>query len=106
MDLSRPKFDQGPILPGTSSGDPPKKKRQKTTADEATHECGICSKLFKRSYNYKSHMETHNPDRKYHHPCTAKIGDTPCTKRFQRKTDLDRHYDSVGRSFHVKAVQR
>ena len=40
-------------------------------------------------------METHNPDRKYPHPCTATVGDTPCTKKFQRKTDLDRHYDSV-----------
>ena len=73
----------------------PRERRKRTTAEEATHECGICGKLFKRSYNWKSHMETHNPDRKYPHPCTAMIGTTPCTKKFQRKTDLDRHYDSV-----------
>ena len=72
-----------------------KKKRQRTTPEEATHECAVCGKLFKRSYNWKSHMETHNPDRKYPHPCTAMIGNAQCTKKFQRKTDLDRHYDSV-----------
>lgn len=73
----------------------PRLRRRRTTAEEATHECAICGKLFKRSYNWKSHMDTHNPDRKYPHPCTAMIGTTPCTKKFQRKTDLDRHYDSV-----------
>lgn len=72
-----------------------KKKRQRTTPEEATHECQVCGKLFKRSYNWKSHLETHNPERKYPHPCTAMIGNTPCTKKFQRKTDLDRHNDSV-----------
>ena len=81
-----------PILPSVNRI---KKKRQRTTPEEATHECRVCGKLFKRSYNWKSHMETHNPDRKYPHPCTATVGDTPCTKKFQRKTDLDRHYDSV-----------
>ncbi|KAL8636424.1 MAG: hypothetical protein Q9226_009257 [Calogaya cf. arnoldii] len=72
-----------------------KTKRQRTTPEEATHECRICGKSFKRSYNWKAHMETHNPDRKYPHPCTATVGDTSCTKKFQRKTDLDRHYDRV-----------
>lgn len=76
-----------------------KKKRQRTTPEEATHECRVCGKLFKRSYNWKSHMETHNPERKYPHPCTAMIGNQPCMKKFQRKTDLDRHVDSV----HLKA---
>ncbi|KAL8974990.1 MAG: hypothetical protein Q9197_000791 [Variospora fuerteventurae] len=84
--------DMAPVLP---SANRIKKKRQRTTPDEANHECHVCGKLFKRSYNWKSHMETHNPDRKYPHPCTATVGVTRCTKRFQRKTDLDRHYDSV-----------
>lgn len=78
-----------------------KKKRQRTTPEEATHDCKTCGKLFKRSYNWKSHMETHNPERKYPHPCTAMIGEQPCTKKFQRKTDLDRHFDSV--SFRVSS---
>ncbi len=68
-------------------------------ATEALHECRVCGKLFKRSYNWKLHMETHNPERKYPHPCTAMVGNAPCTKKFQRKTDLDRHYDSVSIAF-------
>lgn len=89
---ARSKFDSAPMLPSVNRI---KKKRQRTTAEEATHECQICGKLFKRSYNWKSHLETHNPERKYPHPCTAMVGNTLCTKKFQRKTDLDRHYDSV-----------
>ena len=88
----RSKFDAAPVLPSVNRI---KKKRQRTTPEEATHECRVCGKLFKRSYNWKSHLETHNPERKYPHPCTAMVGSTPCTKKFQRKTDLDRHYDSV-----------
>lgn len=89
----RATFDGAPVLPSLTRI---KKKRQRTTPEEATHECQVCGKLFKRSYNWKSHMETHNPERKYPHPCTAMVGNIPCTKKFQRKTDLDRHYDSVG----------
>ena len=89
---ARSKFDTAPTLPSVNRI---KKKRQRTTPEEATHDCRVCGKLFKRSYNWKSHLETHNPERKYPHPCTAMVGNTPCTKKFQRKTDLDRHYDSV-----------
>ena len=95
-DETRPRFNGAPVLPSVNRI---KKKRQRTTPEEATHECRVCGKLFKRSYNWKSHMETHNPDRKYPHPCTATIDGQPCSKKFQRKTDLDRHYDSV----HLKA---
>ena len=91
-DFRRATFDSAPVLPSVTRT---KKKRQRTTPEEATHECRVCGKLFKRSYNWKSHMETHNPERKYPHPCTAMNGNTPCTKKFQRKTDLDRHVDSV-----------
>lgn len=84
------------VIPSGPGLDPPRKTTRKpTTAEEATHECRVCGKLFKRSYNYKSHMETHNPQRKYPHPCTAMVGNTRCVKKFQRKTDLDRHVDSV-----------
>ena len=92
QDVRSTRFDSAPILPSVTRI---KKKRQRTTPEEATHKCRVCGKLFKRSYNWKSHMETHNPERKYPHPCTAMVGNTPCTKKFQRKTDLDRHYDSV-----------
>ncbi|SLM40260.1 transcriptional regulator prz1 [Lasallia pustulata] len=90
------RFDVQSILPSVNRI---KKKRQRTTPEEATHECQVCGKLFKRSYNWKSHLETHNPERKYPHPCTSMAGNSPCTKKFQRKTDLDRHIDSV----HLKA---
>ncbi|KAL9025566.1 MAG: hypothetical protein Q9196_005635, partial [Gyalolechia fulgens] len=95
-DYQRAQMETAHVLPSVNRI---KKKRQRTTPEEATHECRVCGKLFKRSYNWKSHMETHNPDRKYPHPCTVMVGDTRCTKKFQRKTDLDRHYDSV----HLKA---
>lgn len=87
-----PKFDSGPILASVTRI---KKKRQRTTPEEATHECRVCGKLFKRSYNWKSHMQTHNPKRDYPHPCKAMVGNVQCTKKFQRKTDLERHNDSV-----------
>ena len=89
----RPRFDSmQPVLPSASRV---RKRRQRTTPEEATHECRTCGKLFKRSYNWKSHMETHNPERKYPHPCTHMVGSSQCSKKFQRKTDLDRHVDSV-----------
>ncbi|KAI9752852.1 MAG: hypothetical protein M4579_005467, partial [Chaenotheca gracillima] len=68
-----------------------RKRRQLTTAAEANHECRICGKLFGRSYNFKAHMETHDPSRTYPHPCT--VG--KCGKKFVRKTDLTRHHQSV-----------
>lgn len=92
----RPHINPTPELLGRSQL---KKKRHKTTPEEATHKCTTCDKVFKRSSNYKSHMEAHNPQRKYPHPCTAMIGGQQCTKKFQRKADLDRHYDSI----HLKA---
>jgi Zinc finger, C2H2 type len=95
-----PHFEMQPVLGGVNRV---KKKRQRTTPEEATHECRVCGKLFKRSYNWKSHLDTHNPDRKYPHPCTAMVGTSPCSKKFQRKTDLDRHYDSVSPDLSVLA---
>lgn len=89
----RSKYDTAPIIPSAIAR--LKKKRKQTTPEEATHECRVCGKLFKRSYNWKSHMETHNPERKYPHPCTAVVNGVLCTKKFQRKTDLDRHNESV-----------
>ena len=94
-DEPRASYDPSHVIPSVSRVT--KRKRQRTTAEEATHECRVCGKLFKRSYNWKSHMETHNPERKYPHPCTAMVGSQQCSKKFQRKTDLDRHYDSVHR---------
>lgn len=68
-----------------------RKRRRLTTAAEANHTCEVCGKLFGRSYNYKAHLETHDPGRVYAHPCLEEN----CDKKFVRKTDLTRHHHSV-----------
>ena len=95
-DLERPEIDPTPKLLG---GSQIKKNRSRITPEETSYECKMCGKLFKRAHNYNNHMKTHNPDRKYPHPCTAMLENEQCTKKFQRKRDLDRHYHSV----HLKA---
>jgi len=64
-----------------------------TTPANANYTCHICHKLFQRSYNHKTHMETHNPNRRKEHFCPA----PDCERPFVRKTDLDRHFNSVHR---------
>lgn len=74
-------------------------RRNPTTAENANYECHKCGKLFQRSYNHKTHLETHNPSRKKEYVCPHK----DCDKQFVRKTDLDRHQKSVHlklRNFH------
>jgi uncharacterized Zn-finger protein len=67
--------------------------RRHTTKEEANFQCMVkgCGKFFSRSYNFKSHMETHDEKREYPFPCQV----THCTKKFVRKTDLQRHHQSV-----------
>ncbi|KAI9650886.1 hypothetical protein NHQ30_000921 [Ciborinia camelliae] len=67
--------------------------RKLTTKEDANFQCLVkgCGKLFGRSYNYKAHMDTHDADREYPFPCTV----DNCTKKFVRKTDLQRHNQSV-----------
>ncbi|ESZ94710.1 hypothetical protein SBOR_4904 [Sclerotinia borealis F-4128] len=67
--------------------------RKLTTKEDANFQCRVkgCGKLFGRSYNYKAHMETHDADREYPFPCVV----DNCTKKFVRKTDLQRHNQSV-----------
>ena len=67
--------------------------RKLTTKEDANFQCTIrgCGKLFGRSYNFKAHMETHDARREYPFPCPMKN----CMKRFVRKTDLQRHHQSV-----------
>ena len=70
--------------------------RKHTTKEEANFQCTVegCGKFFSRSYNYKSHLETHDDQREYPFPCLV----SGCNKKFVRKTDLQRHHQSV----HVK----
>jgi len=67
--------------------------RKLTTKEDANFQCNVkgCGKLFGRSYNYKAHMETHDAAREYPFPCPLEN----CTKKFVRKTDLQRHHQSV-----------
>jgi hypothetical protein len=67
--------------------------RRLTTKEDANFQCHVkgCGKLFGRSYNFKAHMETHDSSREYPFPCPLK----DCTKKFVRKTDLQRHHQSV-----------
>lgn len=73
----------------------PKRKptRRHTTKEEANFQCMVkgCGKFFSRSYNFKSHMETHDEKREYPFPCQV----PNCTRKFVRKTDLQRHHQSV-----------
>ncbi|KAF6830322.1 epithelial zinc-finger EZF protein [Colletotrichum musicola] len=72
---------------------PKRAPRRMTTAADANYQCEVkgCGKLFSRSYNYKAHLETHDDKREYPFPCP--IAD--CNKKFVRKTDLQRHNQSV-----------
>lgn len=67
--------------------------RKHTTREEANFQCMVkgCGKFFSRSYNFKSHMDTHDDKREYPFPCPI----DGCTKKFVRKTDLQRHHQSV-----------
>ncbi|KAL8791001.1 MAG: hypothetical protein Q9195_006075 [Heterodermia aff. obscurata] len=78
---------------------PNKAKRRPTTVEEFNHDCRVCGELVKGTSNWKSHMLKHDTERKYPFKCTAILGRSSCNKKFQRKTDLDKHYDKV----HVKA---
>lgn len=88
---------QGPKRAGHLKQNRPKRAQRKlTTAEDANYQCEVkgCGKLFSRSYNYKAHMETHDEKREYPFPCPV----PDCNKKFVRKTDLQRHNQSV----HVK----
>ncbi|KAI9668037.1 MAG: hypothetical protein M1821_000857 [Bathelium mastoideum] len=66
-------------------------KRRRTPRENANWICEICDMPFERSYNLKSHMDTHDPDR----PKPFKCEHEGCQREFVRKTDLTRHVQSV-----------
>ena len=69
----------------------PRRRRQLTTSAEAKHQCQKCKKYFERTFNYKAHLATHDPERVYGHVCQF----DSCDKKFVRRTDLKRHHQSV-----------
>lgn len=76
-----------------NSEHPRRAPRKLTTKEEANFQCDVrgCGKFFSRSYNFKAHMETHRERREYPFPCRH----DDCKKKFVRKTDLQRHHQSV-----------
>ena len=68
-----------------------KKSQKKIASENVTPVCGICGRTFERYYNYKSHLQTHNPARPYPNQCDY----DGCVSRFTRKAELDRHKQSV-----------
>ncbi|EFQ33460.1 uncharacterized protein GLRG_08739 [Colletotrichum graminicola M1.001] len=72
---------------------PRRAPRKMTSFADAQYKCQFkgCDKLFSRSYNYKAHLDTHDEKREYPFPCPV----ADCNKRFVRKTDLQRHNQSV-----------
>ncbi|PGH13618.1 hypothetical protein AJ80_06250 [Polytolypa hystricis UAMH7299] len=68
-----------------------KQPRRRTNQAVGKYVCEKCDKRFTRNSNCKSHMKTHDPNRKFPHKCTFE----GCAKKFSRKTDLVRHVDSV-----------
>ncbi|KAG5292277.1 hypothetical protein I7I48_04316 [Histoplasma ohiense] len=68
-----------------------KQSRRRAGGTDTKFECEKCGMRFTRNSNCKSHMKTHDPNRKLPFKCTS----PGCTKKFGRKTDLTRHEDSV-----------
>jgi hypothetical protein len=75
------------------TGIPCTKTRRLTPKKDADFQCHVegCGKLFSRSYNFKAHLETHDKTRKHLFPCSVK----DCDKKFEKKTDLERHHQSA-----------
>lgn len=75
-----------PIKPEPEAG-----KRTRTSREDAKYICPICDKPFSRTFNYNTHLETHNPDRQRPFVCHKRN----CGRSFFRPTDLKRHDQSV-----------
>ena len=76
-----------------------RRRRSLTTDETAKCWCQICGKPFRRTYNLRAHVETHNPLREQPFECVF----PDCSKRFVRKTDLERHKETVSRRVFVNA---
>ena len=64
---------------------------KKIPGENTVPECIICGKTFERFYNYKSHLQTHDPERLQPFLCDYES----CKAKFTRKAELERHKQSV-----------
>ena len=71
-----------------------RRNQRKLASDDTAPVCSICGRLFQRYYNYKSHLQTHDPARPYPNQCDY----DGCMSKFTRKAELDRHKQSVSYS--------
>jgi hypothetical protein len=68
------------------------RNRRHTDPAHAAYRCELCpEKGFARRYNFNQHMLTHEPYRRRENVCTF----PGCGREFVRKTDLQRHDQSV-----------
>lgn len=65
--------------------------RRKKLNEVAKHVCERCYEPFSRTFNWKAHMQTHDPHRPRNFHCYY----STCGKAFFRPTDLKRHDQSV-----------
>lgn len=82
-------------FPQLSAHPVPRQQVRKRQSSAPVIFCTLCpepkrSKGFARVYNFKKHMETHDPDRPKPHVCYL----AHCQLAFVRKADRDRHHKS------------
>ncbi|KAL9051801.1 MAG: hypothetical protein Q9162_005795 [Coniocarpon cinnabarinum] len=65
--------------------------RRERTPELPRYFCPFCGKPVARTYNYNTHLQTHDPYRQRPFQCTK----PNCQKSFYRPTDLKRHDQSV-----------
>lgn len=74
---------------------PDAKVRRQSEAPDRKYTCPVCQRMFDKRYNLVQHEKKHDANRVSQFSCPH-VG---CGKRLGRKTDVDRHIQSV----HVKA---
>ncbi|PNS18650.1 hypothetical protein CAC42_5189 [Sphaceloma murrayae] len=88
---SHESIDQDIDSEGDLSTGARRKRRTYASEESGKHQCHICKQYFRRSYNLKAHMKTHDPSRLRAFVC----GQPSCNRSFERKADLTRHFESV-----------
>lgn len=73
--------------------EPRPSRRRLTRPEDVRLRCPVCGKGFARTFNYNTHLQIHNPNRR--RPCRCLH--PGCDKDFFRDTDLRRHEQSVSR---------